>query len=100
MLALRDLRSRRPACRAAELEPRVNQLFDDLAARGVTLRPDCYLGRRMVFARWRPRYRHTVLSGASRVSRPPEMHPHDGSRGGARRSVVPEAAPGMNAATP
>src|ERR1700681_2787641 len=28
----------------SELEPRVNQLFEDLAARGVVLRPDCYLG--------------------------------------------------------
>jgi hypothetical protein len=28
----------------SELEPRVNELFDDLAACGVTLRPDCYLG--------------------------------------------------------
>ncbi len=28
----------------SELEPRVRQLYDELAARGVTLRPDCYLG--------------------------------------------------------
>ena len=43
MLALRicDLGVR---LQGSELEPRVNQLFDDLAARGVTLRPDCYLG--------------------------------------------------------
>ena len=42
MLALRicDLGVR---LQGSELEPRVNQLFDDLAARGVTLRPDCYL---------------------------------------------------------
>ena len=43
MLALRicDLGVR---LEGSELEPRVNQLFDDLASRGVTLRPDCYLG--------------------------------------------------------
>ena len=43
LLALRicDLGVRLPG---SELEPRVNQLFDDLAARGVTIRPDCYLG--------------------------------------------------------
>src|SRR6185312_8886834 len=43
MLALRicDLGVR---LQGSELEPRVNQLFEDLAARGVTLRPDCYLG--------------------------------------------------------
>jgi len=43
LLALRicDLGVRLPG---SELEPRVNQLFEDLAARGVTLRPDCYLG--------------------------------------------------------
>ena len=43
MLALRicDLGVR---LEGSELEPRVNQLFEDLAARGVTLRPDCYLG--------------------------------------------------------
>jgi hypothetical protein len=28
----------------SELEARVGQLYDELAARGVTLRPDCYLG--------------------------------------------------------
>jgi putative zinc-binding metallo-peptidase len=28
----------------SELEPRVEQLFTELTARGVTLRPDCYLG--------------------------------------------------------
>jgi hypothetical protein len=28
----------------SELQPRVCQLYDELAARGVTLRPDCYLG--------------------------------------------------------
>jgi Putative zinc-binding metallo-peptidase len=28
----------------SELEPRIHQFCDDLAARGVTLRPDCYLG--------------------------------------------------------
>src|SRR6266852_9501122 len=28
----------------SELEPRVRQLNDELAARGVTMRPDCYLG--------------------------------------------------------
>ena len=28
----------------SELEPRLGQFHDDLAARGVTLRPDCYLG--------------------------------------------------------
>lgn len=28
----------------SELEPRIRQFCDDLAARGVTLRPDCYLG--------------------------------------------------------
>ena len=43
MLALRicDLGVR---LAGSELEPRVNQLFEDLAARGVTLRPHCYLG--------------------------------------------------------
>jgi hypothetical protein len=43
LLALRicDLGVRLPG---SELEPRLNQLFDDLATRGVTLRPDCYLG--------------------------------------------------------
>src|SRR5436190_1623715 len=43
LLALRicDLGVRLPG---SELEPRVNQLFEDLTARGVTLRPDCYLG--------------------------------------------------------
>jgi len=43
MLALRicDLGVR---LQGSEVEPRVNQLFEDLAARGVTLRPDCYLG--------------------------------------------------------
>ena len=28
----------------SELEARVHQFHNDLAARGVTLRPDCYLG--------------------------------------------------------
>src|ERR1700733_924322 len=28
----------------SELEPRIQQLYSELAARGVTLRPDCYLG--------------------------------------------------------
>ena len=28
----------------SEPEQRVRQLYDDLAARGVTLRPECYLG--------------------------------------------------------
>src|SRR5436190_1730368 len=28
----------------SELKPRVGQLYDELSARGVTLRPDCYLG--------------------------------------------------------
>src|SRR5258706_577344 len=28
----------------SELEPRIRQFHEDLAARGVTLRPDCYLG--------------------------------------------------------
>jgi hypothetical protein len=28
----------------SELEPRIRQFYDDLAARGVTLRPSCYLG--------------------------------------------------------
>src|SRR6202790_5533576 len=28
----------------SELEPRIRQFCEDLAARGVTLRPDCYLG--------------------------------------------------------
>ena len=28
----------------SELEARVGQLHEELAARGVTLRPDCYLG--------------------------------------------------------
>ena len=28
----------------SELEPRVRQFYDELAARGVALRPDCYLG--------------------------------------------------------
>jgi hypothetical protein len=28
----------------SELEPRIQQLYAELAARGVTLRPDCYLG--------------------------------------------------------
>ena len=28
----------------SELEPRVGQFYNELAARGVTLRPDCYLG--------------------------------------------------------
>lgn len=28
----------------SELEPRVRQFYDELAARGVSLRPDCYLG--------------------------------------------------------
>jgi Putative zinc-binding metallo-peptidase len=43
MLALRicDLGVR---IEGSELEPRVQQLFDDLATHGVTLRPDCYLG--------------------------------------------------------
>src|SRR5712692_5147349 len=43
MLALRicDLGVR---IEGSELEARVGQLYDELAARGVTLRPDCYLG--------------------------------------------------------
>jgi hypothetical protein len=43
MLALRicDLGVR---IEGSELEARVGQLFSELAARGVTLRPDCYLG--------------------------------------------------------
>ena len=28
----------------SELEPRIREFYEDLAARGVTLRPDCYLG--------------------------------------------------------
>src|SRR5262245_8701370 len=28
----------------SELNPRIEQLYDELAARGVSLRPDCYLG--------------------------------------------------------
>lgn len=43
MLALRicDLGVR---IEGSGLEPRIQQLYDELAARGVTLRPDCYLG--------------------------------------------------------
>jgi hypothetical protein len=43
MLALRicDLGVR---IEASELEPRVGQLYQELSARGVELRPDCYLG--------------------------------------------------------
>src|SRR5689334_5229561 len=32
------------AIEGSELEPRIRQLHEDLAARGVALRPDCYLG--------------------------------------------------------
>ena len=28
----------------SELNPRIEQLYNELAARGVSLRPDCYLG--------------------------------------------------------
>ncbi len=64
MLALRicDLGVR---LQGSELEPRVNQLFDDLAARGVTLRPDCYLGDEWFSPSGRAGHRHPVLSGAS-----------------------------------
>ena len=89
MLALRicDLGVR---LQGSELEPRVNQLFDDLAARGVTLRPDCYLGDEWFSPDGRPRHRHPVLSGAS-ASQDPRDAPDDGSRG-RHAGMVPDAA--------
>ena len=46
----------------SELEPRIQQLYSELAARGVTLRPDCYLGDEWFSPEGVPRSRSLFIS--------------------------------------